>query len=390
MPITNWNEFLDGVKRGLPSAVELRREIHRDPRVSNDEADTRDLILSRLGNPPWEAVAETGGIVRIGRHGGPTIGIRAELDALPLEEATDAEIASQNGAMHACGHDVHIAAAYAVARAAQEVSLPMDLLLVMQPREEAYPSGARDICESGRLEANGLRKMLGGHVHPRVPKGGFAVGAGAVNAAADEFKITVKGDGGHAAYPHHSNDPVVAISTIIVALQTIVSRNVDPMRPAVVTVGYVSSGTAQNVIPNYAEAVGTIRTMNRGDRSLVAEELKKKARLIAESFGCTASIELIAGEPVLFNDEELTTAVSAALSSEGIQIVEPMRSCGSDDFSYYSDVAPSLMMFVGVGDGESTPALHSPYFMPDDSVVEIMAMGYAHAVIASMERSLGI
>jgi amidohydrolase len=354
-----WDRFFAAVAEELPGAFQLRRRLHSTPRISGDEGPTLEMVLEELGSPEWDPVAATGGLVRIGPSTGPAIALRAELDALPIVEETGAAFASTNGAMHACGHDVHIAAAVAVARAAQRVELPVALLLILQPREEAYPSGARDICESGLLEQHGVREVFGAHVHPRVPAGGVAIGEGAVNAAADEFGITVRGIGGHAAYPHHARDPIVAMAAVIGAMQMLVSRRVDPMHPAVLSFGTVNAGSAANVIPSEAHARGSIRTMDAEDRAIIS------------------------GEPVLYNDPAMSRALSRALEDRGMRIVDPMRSCGADDFSYYTERLPGVMMFVGVGRGADEPALHTSTFLPREEAVSDIAMAYAISIRAA-------
>lgn len=383
-----WDRFFAAVAQELPGALQLRRRLHRAPCISGDEGPTRDLVLAELGSPAWDPVAETGGLVRIGPSDGPAIALRAELDALPIAEETGASFASVNGAMHACGHDVHIAAAVAVARAAQRVELPVALLLILQPREEAYPSGARDICESGLLEQHGVREVFGAHVHPRVPAGGVAVGEGAVNAAADEFGITVRGIGGHAAYPHHTRDPIVAMAAVIGAMQMIVNRRINPMHPAVLSFGTVNAGSAANVIPSEAHARGSIRTMDPDDRAFLHAELSKVASEVAAAHGCTADVAIISGEPVLYNHPEMSRALSRALEDRGVQIVEPMRSCGADDFSYYTERLPGVMMFVGVGRGEDEPALHTSTFLPREEAVSDIAMAYAISMRAAYGMGL--
>lgn len=380
-----WRAFSAAVEDELAEAIKLREQLHRAPMLSGEEGPTLELVLAALGISEWEAVAETGAIVRIGPKDGPAIGIRAELDALPIAERTGAPFASTNGAMHACGHDVHIAAAVAVAKAAIRVSLPFAIVLILQPREEAYPSGAKDICESGLLEKHQVVQVFGAHVHPRIPSGGIAIGGGAVNAAADEFNVEIVGVGGHAAYPHHARNPIAALGAVIVEAQRLVSRAINPMNPAVLHIGAVSSGSAANVVPDRARMRGSIRTMDRDDRDYLHAELPRLVSSISSAHGCSSDVVITKGEPILVNDEDLARAVRARLEQAGVVTVEPMRSCGSDDFSFYSELIPGVMMFVGVGEGEETPALHSPTFLPPESAVQSMAMAYVLAISAAVE-----
>lgn len=376
-----------GIAAELDAAVLLRHEIHRDPHVSGDEWPTAEAVIAALGGPAVERVAGSGFVVRVGPDG-PAIGIRAELDALPIEEQSGVGFASTNGRMHACGHDVHLAGAVAVARAAMRIALPVAILFIFQPREESYPSGARDVLESGVLERHDVRSVIGVHVHPNVPAGSITTGSGVVNAASDEFRLVVEGRGGHAAYPHKTTDTIVALAQIISAAQTIVSRRVDPMHPAVLSFGRLRSGDAANVIPERSTAAGSIRSTAQEDRAMIAGELGTIAKLVAQSNGCTARVEITSGEPVLRNDHRLVEFVDPELRAQGFDVVEPMRSCGSDDFSFYSAVYPSLMMFLGTdtGDQREGLSLHSPDFCPADDSVAAVARVFASAYRAAVEH----
>lgn len=372
--------LLSRVDEQLTAAIELRHELHRNPSLSGQEGPTADRIIAALDVSEFETVAETGRIVRIGPKTGPSIAIRAELDALPVREKTGSPFASVNGGMHACGHDVHIAGAVALAKAAMTINLPVALVFIFQPREESYPSGARDIMESAVLDAHDVRCVLGVHVHPDVAVGSVTTGAGVVNAASDEFKIVIEGSGGHSAYPHKNTDPIVTLAQIVSTAQTIVSRKIDPMHPVVVSFGSIHAGQAANVIPTTASASGSIRSSTAEDRLTIARELERTVRLVAEANRCIGTVEITHGEPVLSNDPQLVDLVDPALQAQGFDAVEPMRSCGSDDFSFYSDVYPGLMMFLGSRAHRSDLTLHSDDFMPDDesvgAVAKVLATAY--------------
>lgn len=377
--------LLARLKAELPSAIELRHDLHRNPSLSGEEGPTADRIIVALGNPEYQVVAGTGRIVRIGPATGPSIGIRAELDALPVREESGSSFASTNGSMHACGHDVHMAGAVALARAAQGVELPIALVFIFQPREESYPSGAQDIMDSGILDAHDMQFVIGVHVHPDVPLGSVTTGAGVVNASSDEFRITIEGSGGHSAYPHNTTDPIVTLAQVITTAQTIVSRRINPMNPAVVSFGSISSGNAANVIPTRATASGSIRSSTAEDRAAIARNLEDIVRLVAETNHCTGMLELTAGEPLLSNDRRLVEHVDPVLRQQGFDVVEPMRSCGSDDFSFFSDVYPGLMMFLGTGAHRPGLSLHSPDFCPSDDLVAAVAQVFATAYCAVLE-----
>ncbi|WP_220040399.1 M20 metallopeptidase family protein [Nonomuraea aridisoli] len=372
----------------LPAAIALRRELHAWPRVSGHERPTLERVLGALPGLDAERVAGTGAVVRVGGPG-PAVAVRGELDALPMDERTGVPWAATNGAMHSCGHDVHLAAAAALARAlARTSSEPREgsrvgtapLLVVLQPREETQPSGALDVVGSGVLERHHVQAMIGAHVQPLLPAGTVACTPGAVNASADEFTVTVTGVEGHAAYPHLTRDPVLAMAQVIVAAQHLVSRAADPMVPTVVTFGTVNAGTAPNAVPREATARGTMRSMSPAWRERLHQRFAEVVRDTARAYGCTAEVEIRPGEPVLVNDPALTVRTGERLREHGWDVTDELRSCGADDFARYGEVAPSLMMFVGV---DTDAGLHSPAFLPGDdsvaAVAEALLAGYLEA-----------
>ncbi len=353
----------------LDEAADLRRRIHAEPRLGGDEQHTTDQIVAALGLPS-EPVAGTGALVRVGPAEGPSVGLRAELDALPVLETGDLPWRSTNGSMHACGHDVHMAAAFAVAKAVQQEGGPLPLLLVLQPREETYPSGAKDVTLSPELATHDVRAFIGAHVQPRLPDGEFSAVPGPVNAAADEFSIRVNGRPGHAAYPHLTADPVVAAADLIGTLQHLISRQVDPTNPTVLTVGSISGGNSPNVVPSAVQMEGILRTFDEKDRVRLHRALETTSTAVCDVHGCDAEVEVSLGAPVLDNDLALATAASSWIEHCGLVQGRPLRSCGADDFSFYSPLVPSLMVFVGVGaGGPEEPGLHHPDFLPSDRTV---------------------
>ncbi|RLV57108.1 amidohydrolase [Aeromicrobium phragmitis] len=374
-------ELWEALERQLPAAIELRHELHRDPELSGEESITRDRVLAALG-PSSEPhkVAETGAVVRIG-GAGPAIGLRGELDALPITENSGYEWASQNtGVMHACGHDVHLAALVAVGRAIDAVGGDFPLLAVLQPREETYPSGAQDIASHGVLVDEECQAMIGVHIQPTLDEGTVACVPGAVNGSSDEFTIVIEGEPGHAAYPHLTRDPLLAAAHLVVALQAVVSRVIDPMASAVLGVSSFSAGEAANVVPGVARVSGTLRSLDDHTRLLLQTKLTETADHIARSHGCTAETRITVGEPVLRNNPELAEATSAQLRSRGVEVSRGLRSLGADDFAFFAEYLPSLMLFVGTTSAER---LHSPTFLPPDdsvrAVAEAMLSGYLGA-----------
>jgi amidohydrolase len=315
-------------------------------------------------------VADTGAVVRIGPEG-PAIGLRGEMDALPISERTGVPWASRHGGvMHACAHDVHLAALVAVAHAIFDCGTPVPLVLVFQPREETYPSGALEIAEHGVLRDEHCEMIIGAHVQPSLDAGVVACVAGSVNASSDEFRILVEGEPGHAAYPHLTNDPLLALAEIVVSLQSVVSRGVDPLSAAVVGVSSFSSGAAANVVPGSAVATGTIRALSTSTREILHERITGIARNVARAHDCRAEVAITHGEPVLHNDPGLTAATARHLRDTELELCDDLRSLGSDDFSFFSEVMPGLMMFIG---SSSNERLHSPTFLPSGDEVRATA-----------------
>jgi amidohydrolase len=369
----------------LGAAVALRHELHADAEPSGSEFRTAARVAAALGAPDAPAVAETGRLIRIGRPDGPCVALRAELDALPITEQTGAQWASRTGAMHACGHDVHLAALTAVGRAVRAADargeLPVPVLAVLQPREEAIPSGARDLVASGALAAHEPAAIVAVHLQHQVPAGTVAAAVGTVNAATDDIEITVEGLGGHAGYPQLAADPVVALCQSVLALQHAVSRRSDPTHAVVISIGMLRAGQAANVLPSTAVALGTLRVLDEADRPGLHAMVREIVEHTCLAYGCRGIVGIHQGEPALVNDEALTTAVWPWLRDAGFAVDTTFRSCGADDFSYYGPGGRTLMLFLGSG-GSHT--LHHPEFLPGDEMVGQVASallaGYLGAV----------
>ena len=381
-------KLLGSLEDEVPEAIELRERLHAIPEPSHEEHATARLVAKALGTPDVESVLGTGLMARVGPPG-KAVAVRAELDALPIEEETGAPFAATNGSMHACGHDVHMAALLALFRAAGRIegSLPNPLLAFFQPSEEAYPSGADLTVKEGVL-ADRTDAIVAAHVHPEVPWGYVSVEAGAVNASSDNLRIIVEGSGGHGAYPHRGRDPILALSHAIVALQSLVSRRLDPMHSAVFSVGWLRAGIAENVIPDAAEAGGTLRALNPEDRLPLREMAREIVEYTARAHDCVATVEVTEGEPSTVNDGKLARAARSLLPEAGFGLAPAMRSCGSDDFGFYGALAPTLMLFVGLAGapGATDLPLHHPRFMPPEEAV--LAVARAQAVAYAAASSL--
>ena len=378
------SELLVQLDEVLPRAAELRRELHRHPDLGGAEEATAERMRRALPRLRATPVAGTGFLVRIGPSKGPAVAVRAELDALPLVEETGVPWRSTNESMHACGHDIHMASVWALLQAARKLpELPVGLVGVFQPREECQPSGAKDVVDAEILRDHDVRAMIGAHVQPRVAPGVVSTGVGGVNAAADEFDIVVHGYPGHGAYPHVTVDPVPVLAAITLGLHELVNRTVDPVRPALITVGRINAGTTHNIIPATGSLHGIIRTMHEDDRQLLHLAIRRMAQYTASARGASAEVSIVIGDPVLSNDRRLVRAVNPLIDAAGLPLAHDVfRSVGADDFSHYSAVAPILMMFVGTGrgpsaDGRHEVGLHHPQFLPGDESIHHLAMALA-------------
>jgi amidohydrolase len=316
--------------------------------------------------------------------------VRAELDGLPMQERTGAAFAADGGVMHACGHDVHMAALVALTRAAHKLrdELPAPLLAVFQPSEEAYPSGAEQLARA-ELAALAPAAVVAAHVHPELPWGAVALDEGAVNASCDAVEITVEGEPSHGAYPHRGRDPILAIAQVVVALHALVGRRIDPLSPASLTVGVLEGGSAENVIPARARALAALRAHRPEDRLELREMVEEVVSGIAAAHGCRASVELLPGEPALENDPGIVALARELLSSAGLTSAHEWRSCGSDDFAFFGALAPVAMAFVGLdgADGFIARPLHHPELLVPDEAVGAVARVQAVLYLAAARQA---
>jgi amidohydrolase len=365
------SQLLAGIEHELPRAVEVRHRLHSKPELAHAEHQTAAAVAAELPVAST-TVAGTGRIARIGPAEGPAVAVRAELDGLPIEEHTDAPFRATAGVMHACGHDVHMAALVALTRAAHALGdvLPVALLAVLQPSEEAYPSGAEQLL--GELTAFAPAAIVAAHVHPELPWGTVALDPGTINASCDYVDITVHGVPAHGAYPHRGRDPILALCEIVVSLHAQVGRRIDPMYPATLTVGVLDGGSAENVIPAQAHARAALRAYRPEDRQTLRAMVEQAASGVATAHGCHATIELAPGEPALANDSRIVAGARELLGDVGLSAAPQWRSCGSDDFAFFGSLGvPIAMGFAGLdgADGFTTRPLHHPELLvPDDAV----------------------
>ena len=376
--------LLAGLERELSLAVGLRHRLHARPELAHAEEQTAATLAAELPVAS-RAVATTGLIARVGA-GQTAIAVRAELDGLPLQERTGSPFSANDDVMHACGHDVHMAALVALTRAAHALAdeLPAPLLAVFQPSEEAYPSGAQQLAD-GELATLAPAAVVAAHVHPDVPWGSVALDAGTVNASCDAIEITVDGQPAHGAYPHQGRDPILALAQIVVALHAEVGRRIDPHAPAVVTVGVLEGGSAENVIPAQARARGALRAQRPEDRLALRQMVEEVVSGVAAAHGCRGRVELVPGEPALENDPEIVARARELLARAGLAPAQQWRSSGSDDFAFFGALAPVAMAFVGLHGAEGFLArpLHHPELLPPDSAVGAIARTLAVLYVAA-------
>jgi hippurate hydrolase len=376
---------LDDVKNEL---VGIRRHIHQHPELSYEEVDTAALVAARLEGWGYAVTRNIGGngLVATLRAGGSTrsIGVRADMDALPIHEMTGLSYASEHqGKMHACGHDGHTAMLLGAAlQLARTRRFDGTVNLIFQPAEEAgFNSGAEQMIKDGLFERFPCDAIFGMHNHPGVAAGTFMFRAGAFMAACDTVKIKVIGKGSHAARPHLSVDPLVAASSLVMALQTVVSRNIDPMETAVVTVGSLHAGHAANVIPEHATMELSVRSFKPEVRELLEQRIRALVQSHAESYGARAEIEYIRGYPVLINSEaETEFARQIAVELVGAdKIIAPFGPiAGSEDFAYFLQQRPGC--FVRVGNGAGQPMLHNAHYDFNDDNVTVGAAYWTRLV----------
>ncbi len=354
--------------------VTLRRDIHREPELGFDTKMTAEKVLGALDGLPLEVqtgVAENGIVATLrGKDGGPTVGLRADMDALPIHEETGLPFASEiEGKMHACGHDGHTSMLVGAAHAlcGMRERLTGTVKFFFQPAEEGG-GGGRVMVEEG--VADDVASVFALHLWPGLPFGTAATKAGPIMAAADAFEMTVRGKGGHGAFPHQTADAIAMAAQIVTALQTLVSREVDPVEPAVVTVGEIGAGSAFNIIPETARLGGTVRTLNEDLRRRMPERIEQIARGVAGGMRGDAELEYQFSYPVTMNDEgaaQHALTVIRDLFGEENTLELPNPAMGGEDFAFFLEKIPGAFIWLGVG--EDVSYLHTPTFAFDEEIL---------------------
>jgi amidohydrolase len=352
----------------------LRRDIHREPELGFDTEKTARKVLDALEGLPLEietGVAQNGLVATLAGEGeGPTVGLRADMDALPITEETGLAFASEvEGKMHACGHDAHtsmlVGAAHALSGMRERLNGTVKF--IFQPAEEGG-GGGRVMVEEG--VAGGLDSIFALHLWPGLPFGTVATKAGPIMAAADAFEMEVRGTGGHGAMPHLSADAIVVAAHVVTALQTVVSREVDPVEPAVLTVGEIGAGTAFNIIPETARLGGTVRTLNEDLRKRMPERIEAVARGVAGGMRADAHLDYTFSYPVTRNDADAANralGVAGGLFGKEVVLELANPSMGAEDFAYFLEKVPGAFVWLGVG--EDVSGLHTPQFAFDEEIL---------------------
>jgi len=393
--------------------VRIRRHIHSHPELSNREVETAKFVVQKLREFGFSAedirtgIANNGVIALLqGTRARPVVAIRADMDALPITEATGLPYASEVtteyagktvGVMHACGHDVHTAVLLGAAKTLHGMrnNVPGTVVFIFQPCEEGAPpgeeGGASLMVTEGALEDPRPDAFFALHVSPEVEVGQLGYTSGPTCAAVDRLKITVRGASGHAAYPWLTHDPVVTAARVISALQTVHSREVDTRQPSVVSIGIIEGGMRWNIIPDEVKLEGTVRTHNEEVRAFIKQRIDEIVGGVCESARCTAEVEWHAYGPALINDpglaEQVATSLKRLVGEENVVVLEPTM--GGEDFAYFTQIAPGAFYHLGVRPKEvdEMAPLHNEKFAPDEGCLPLGVRSMCAVVLDYLEGS---
>lgn len=360
----------------MDDVVRWRRHLHRHPELSFEERETADFVASTLEGFGALEVSRPWGNAVVARlstgRPGPTVALRADIDALPIAEESGVEFASERpGVMHACGHDGHTAMLLGAARAlaSSEDLAGGELRFLFQPAEERAPGGARSLVEAGALD--GVDLVYGCHLWTPLACGKVAAMPGPFMAAADFFSLAITGEGGHAGLPHAATDTIAVAAQVVANLQHVVARRIDPLAAAVVSVGSFHAGEAANVIPGRAELSGTVRSFDAGVRERLRELVEDVARGVCAAHGAGCELEYVLGYDPVVNDERATALVRAAAGEDALAPLAPIM--GGDDFSAYLAAVPGCYAFIGAGSEEAGAVHphHHPRFRIDERALAV-------------------
>lgn len=379
------------IEKFLPEMVDLRHDIHAHPELGYAEHRTSDLVASLLQSWGYEVIRGVGktgviGKLKIGTSA-KSIGIRADMDALPIEEQTNLAYSSKTeGVMHACGHDGHTTTLLTAARyLAETKNFDGTAVVIFQPAEEGY-AGAKAMLDDGLFTKAPCDMVFGLHNWPGIELGKMQFRSGPMMAACDNVIITIKGHGGHGAEPHNTVDPIVTAASMIMALQTVVSRNVSPLEPAIVTIGAIHGGIANNVIPEEVRLEMTVRTFSQNVHDLVEKRIRAIASEQAKAFGAEVEISYDRDYPVLINDKaatEFAQKIAVDMFGDAMVEVNAPPVTPSEDFAYMLEACPGSYLFIG--NGESS-GLHTPSYNFNDALLSQGGTYWAALVEAYLKK----
>ncbi|WP_214818179.1 amidohydrolase [Exiguobacterium sp. s131] len=369
--------------------VSLRRHFHQYPELSFQEVETPKMIASylrELGIEVREHVGGNGVVGRIKGGDGPTIALRADFDALPIQDVKDVPYRSKvNGVMHACGHDAHTATLLVLAKVLTEMSLPGDVVLIHQFAEELAPGGAKPMIEDGCLD--NVDYIYGAHIWTPLPFGTIGVKTGPIMAAADRFELIITGKGGHGAIPQHTVDALMVAVNVANHLQQVVSRRIDPLEPAVLTIGTLHSGQAFNVIAEEAKLSGTVRTFTRETQKKIISDMERIIRSVCEASDADYELEYIKGYPAVVNHVTETELVRESavevVGADGVIEMAPLMV--GEDFAYYVAHVPGSFFFTGAGNPELSAIF--PHHHPRFDVDERAMLHTAQVLLGALQRT---
>ena len=386
-------DFLEKATEIEDQIIAWRRDIHANPELGFEETRTANVVaqtLREMGVEVEVGVGRTGVVARLGNGQGPKIGIRADMDALPIQEEVDLAFKSTvPGKMHACGHDAHTAMLLGAARILHDMDIDGEVRLLFQPSEEKWDadgvSGATAMISDNALEE--LDKVIALHVDSTMPVGEIAIGEGYVLAAVDTFEATIKGEGTHGASPHLGIDPIFIAAQVINVIQGIRSRRTNPTTESVVTIGAIHGGSAPNIIPHEIKLVGTIRSYSEEIRSQIHEELDKAFQL-TRSMGGDYDLHISRGYPATYNNPEVAqlmrTISGKQLGADNAKVAAPKM--GAEDFSYMTQKAPGAMLFLGAKYDEAHRPHHSPIFAIGEDSFKYGSAILAETALALMQE----
>jgi amidohydrolase len=368
-------------KQYAPEFIEVRHHLHSNPELSYQEYETSKFVAAKLESfgIPYEIKAVTGviGIIEGKNPATRIVALRADMDALPIQEENDVPYKSVNaGVMHACGHDVHTTCLLGAAKILSQTKDSWDgtVKLIFQPGEEKNPGGASILIKEGVLQNPAPQSIFGMHVNPQLEIGKLSFRGGKVMASADEIYITIKGKGGHAAAPHTTTDTILVASQIVVSLQQIISRNNNPLSPSVLSITSFQGGFTTNVIPTEVKLMGTFRAMDEEWRFRAHDLIRRQVTELAHAMGADAAIKIDVGYPVVFNNEKLSLRAreigESYMGSNNVEETE-MR-MGAEDFGYYCQEIPGCFFRLGTRNTSKgiTSGVHTPKFNIDESAIE--------------------